>query len=125
MAYPFPSLKVGDNTAVALTRLLPGKEEIFASLEVFNSIGQTLAVPQPPENTRKKDVQRFLSDLERNATKSPDMLALLFAALALVHHMSVVGKGRKSTQAEVEAAFKLGECYSMYNLAVMHIRVYN
>lgn len=112
VAYPFPALPIGDNTTAALTSLLPAKKDIFGSLEVFHSIAQSFAVPQTPDKTRTKEMQHFLSDVERNATKAPDMLALLFAALALALHMSVFGRRRNWSSAKIKAAFTRGECYS-------------
>ncbi|KAM0724028.1 hypothetical protein Q7P37_001019 [Cladosporium fusiforme] len=113
VAYPFPSIHVGDNTTAALTRLLPDENEILTSLGVFHDIAQGFVVPQTPDKTRKKEIQRFLSDIERNATKEPDMLALLFASLALVLHMSLIGKRRSYSSETPEIAFARGECYKV------------
>lgn len=85
-AYPFPCLQIGDNTTAALTKLLPEEQELFASLRSLREIARSFAVPQPPDKMRDKEVQHFLSDVEHNTTRAPDMLALLFAALALVPH---------------------------------------
>lgn len=111
-AYPFPSLKVGDNTTAALTRLLPGEHEVFENLDIFYDIAQSFAVPQTPDKMRKKEVKRFLSNVEHNATETPDMLALLFAALALVLHMGLAGNRHHYSSDEIKASFTRGDCYS-------------
>jgi len=111
-AYPFPHLHIGDNSTAALTKLLPEEQEIFRSLRTFREIARGFAVPQPPDKTRENVVKGFLSSIEHNATRAPDMLALLFAALALVCHMSVTGQGVQSTRDENEALYVRGNCYS-------------
>lgn len=115
-AYPFPYLNSGDNTTAALTKLLPEEQEIFESLRTFHEIARSFAVPQPPDKTREKEIQHFLSNVEHNATRAPDMLALLFAALALVCHMSVVGQEGGNTRDESQALFIRGNCYSKSTL---------
>jgi hypothetical protein len=57
--YAFHMVSVGDNSAAALTDLLPPDEEIFQHLEHFHA------------------------DRKNNAEKAPDMLGLIFAALAV------------------------------------------
>lgn len=114
-AYPFPYVKIGDNTTTALIKLLPGKQEIFESLKTFREISRSFVVPQPPDKTREKEVQQFLSNIEHNAIKAPDMLALLFASLALVCHTGVAGRMSRHTSNEVQALFARGNCYSKWS----------
>lgn len=110
-AYPFPHLNTGDNSTVALTKLLPEEQDIFRSLRTFREIARSFAVPQSPDKTRENVIQDFLSNIEHNATRAPDMLALLFAALALVCHMGVAGQEAQSTRDGNEALFVRGNCY--------------
>jgi len=114
-AYPFPHLHIGDNSTAALTKLLPEGQEMFRSLRTFREIARSFAVPQSPNKTRENVVKDFLSNIEHNATRAPDMLALLFAALALVCHMSVTGPGVQSTRDENEALYVRGNCYSKWS----------
>jgi hypothetical protein len=82
-SYAFHMVSVGDNTAAALTDLLPPDEEIFQHLEHFNRRAQSCSFPHVPDEVTKKEVERFLADRKNNATKAPDMLGLIFAALAV------------------------------------------
>lgn len=81
--YPFPMVPVGDNSAAALTALLPSDEEIFDHLEHFKRRAQSCSFPHIPDEVTTKEVERFLADRGNNANKAPDMLALIFAALAV------------------------------------------
>ena len=110
-AYPFPSLRIGDNTTEALTHLLPSKDQIIQSLEVFHGILQTLAIPQIPDRTRPTEIEDFLFDIGHNATREPAMLALLFAALALVLQETMNARGCHAT-APKEDSVARRKCYS-------------
>lgn len=110
-AYPFPSLSIGDNSTAALTRLLPSKDDIIRSLDVFHGILQTLAIPQIPDRTRATEVEDFLSAIGHNATKEPAMLALLLAALALVSQEGMDGKGCQSLTDSKEQSAARRKCY--------------
>lgn len=81
--YPFPTVPVGDNIAAALTALLPSDEEIFDHLEHFKRRAQSCSFPHIPDEVTTKEVERFLADRVNNTNKAPDMLALIFAALAV------------------------------------------
>lgn len=82
-SYPFPMVSVGDNSAAALTDLLPSDDEVFRHLDQFQQRAQSCSFPHVPDEVTKKEVERFLADRRNNATKAPDMLALIFAALAV------------------------------------------
>lgn len=90
-AYPFPILWHGGNSAVEMARtLLNSHEEIYACLDMFQRRAQSCYFPHTPEDeVTKKEVERFLSDVEGNAEKFPDMLALIFATLATGMQMGV------------------------------------
>lgn len=109
-AYPFPSLRIGDNTTAALTRLLPSKLDISQSLEIFHGILQTLAIPQIPDKTRSTEIEDFMSDIKHNATKTPAMLALLLAALALVLQETMDAKDSQATASKEELVTRR-KCY--------------
>lgn len=68
--------------AVGLLNVLPADEEIFCYLEAFQRRAQSCSFPHTPEECTVAEVKRFLSNKEHNAFIHPDMLALLFAALA-------------------------------------------
>lgn len=110
-AYPFPSLRIGDNSAATLTLLLPPKDDIIQSLEVFHGILQTLAIPQIPHRTRATEIEDFLFDIKHNATKEPAMLALILAALALVSHETIDTKHGQTTTSNHDSVARR-RCYS-------------
>lgn len=110
-AYPFPSLRTGDNSAAALTLLLPPKNDIIHSLEVFHGILQTIAIPQIPDRTRATEIDDFLFDIKHNATKEPAMLALLFAVLALVLQETMDTKDCQTTASKDDSITRR-RCYS-------------
>lgn len=110
--YPFPSLRIGDNTPAALATLLPPNSYVIRDIKVFHNILQTLAIPQMPDSTRVKEVQGFLFDIEHNATKEPAMLALIFSALALVLQEGMVRRNCQYTASVEEERIVRRKCYS-------------
>lgn len=110
--YPFPCLRIGENTTAALTGLLPSCDEVLQEFEEFRKIAQSLTVHQTPDTTRKTHAEHFLGNVEENATRSPDTLAMMFAVLAFVRNVRTK-KGRKSPSREdSQASFMQSECYS-------------
>lgn len=113
LTYPFHIVPVGDNSAAALTDLLPSNdEEIFQHLELFQTRAQSCSFPHVPDEVTKKEVERFLEDRKSNATKAPDMLALLFATLAVGVQIGVYYRnGRRWLGAPMEEAHGASGCY--------------
>lgn len=83
--YPFPTLfpANSDECIPQLIRLLPQHDQLFGYLDSFQKRVHVSAFPHVPSEITKTEVERFLSDPHQNIQKCPDMLALLFAALAL------------------------------------------
>ncbi|KAI9800511.1 MAG: hypothetical protein M1825_004059 [Sarcosagium campestre] len=80
--YPFPALWPASGGTSALLACLPPDEELFGYLESFQKRAQSCSFPHVPDEITKVEIERFLSDREGNSFKHPDMLALIFAALA-------------------------------------------
>jgi len=82
--YPFPILAgwAGKNATAGLIQCLPERDELFEILDLFQRRGQSCSFPHTPDEVTKKEVERFLADIESNSQKHPDMLALIFATLA-------------------------------------------
>ena len=80
--YAFPTLWRADGGAVALLTCLPPKEELLGYLDSFQRRAQSCSFPHVPEEITNREIDRFLADAENNAFRHPDMLALIFAALA-------------------------------------------
>lgn len=83
--YPFPVFAgwCGESAHAALVGVLPKQEELFRILDLFQRRGQSSSFPHTPDEVTKREVERFLDDAEGNAQKYPDMLALIFATLAM------------------------------------------
>ncbi|KAK3676570.1 hypothetical protein LTR78_003344 [Recurvomyces mirabilis] len=82
--FPFPIFNgwTGSNTATTLVNILRGAKDIPEIVDAFQARAQSCSFPHTPEETTKKEIQRFLDDAESNASRHPDMLALIFATLA-------------------------------------------
>jgi len=112
IGYPFPMVKSGDNTTANLTWLLPSRDEIIDCLNTFQHITQEFAVPYTPDSLARPNVEQFLDNAEYNATKAPDMLALLFAALALVLQAIPINRNHQCAKIAAQARCIRGDCYS-------------
>lgn len=110
--YPFPMLSIGDNTSAALLELLPDRDELFQTLDIFEQQAQSCSFPHVPDEVTRKEVERFLNDAEANALKAPDMLGLIFATLAAGMQMGVHDRsGGMWVQGAMEASHQRSECY--------------
>ena len=83
-----------------LLQCLPPRDELYHYLESFGMKARGFAFPYVPEDLAQKEVERFLENAEENADKVPDMLALIFAALALGVQLDTFGS-RKNAGADV------------------------
>lgn len=83
--YPFATLfkATPDECIPELLSCLPAREELLEYLNFFEKRVHICAFPHVPMEITRSEVERFLSDARHNAKVCPDMLALLFAALAL------------------------------------------
>ena len=81
--YPFPTLWPAMSRTEGLLQCLPPREQLFGYLECFAQKAQAFAFPYVPEELTQKEVEHFLKNVGENAERVPDLLALLFAALAL------------------------------------------
>ena len=111
-SYPFKMVPVGDNTAAALTALLPPNDVIFQQLDLFERRAHDNSFPHVPDEMTRKEVERFLQDKETNASKAPDMLGLIFATLAVGMQIGVLDcNGGRWLEASVANAQSKGEVY--------------
>jgi hypothetical protein len=83
LSYPFPTIFPAlPGCILALVACLPKQEDILECFTGFDDRVNVSSLPYVPFEVRRYEVERFLSDTERNANMRPDMLALLFAAMA-------------------------------------------
>ncbi|KAF2791298.1 hypothetical protein K505DRAFT_363937 [Melanomma pulvis-pyrius CBS 109.77] len=92
--YPFATLfkATPDECIPELLSVLPARNELFGYLDAFQKRVHICSFPHIPTEITRSEVERFLSDARKNAQMCPDMLALLFSALALGSQNSVWDK---------------------------------
>jgi hypothetical protein len=123
--YPFPSLRSGDNTSGALLQLLPhDRQDLFDWLEIFSARAQSCSFPHMPDEVSKKEVGRFLDEVESNpasADNNSDMLALIFATIATGMQMGVHDRsGRRWVRGAMKASLSESECYRRFQYGPVH-----
>jgi hypothetical protein len=103
--YPFPTLWPAMSHTEGLLQCLPSLEQLYGYLDSFSQRAQGFAFPYVPEDLTRKEVEHFLENAQENAEKVPDLLALIFAALAL-------GVQQKEAQADASQAYsRKGEIF--------------
>lgn len=80
--YPFPAMWDANTCVPGLYSCFQPWEEVSSYLDSFLTRSESRAWPRLATEITRKEVERFLTDFERNAVAYPDMLALVFAALA-------------------------------------------
>lgn len=96
-----------------LLDILPSQKELMEYIAAFEKRAHICAFPHLPVELSKSEIERFLTDAERNARMCPDMLALIFAAIALGAQHSVWDKAGGTWTAEIiDAEAQRGNVYS-------------
>jgi len=80
--YPFPTIWTLDTWVHGLYSCLQPWQDIVSYLDTYIARVETFAWPHLAQEVTKKEVERFMADFAYNAENYPDMLALMFAALA-------------------------------------------
>ena len=81
-SHPFPSLWPSTLKTGALIGVLPDQDTIFRCIDAVGHYSRTFGFPHESTVDVNKDVERFLSNLEVEAERSPSMLAFIFATVA-------------------------------------------
>lgn len=113
-SYPFATLfpATPEECIPQLLDILPCRNELLDYLTAFERRVPVCASPHLPIELTKSEIDKFLSDAERNARMCPDMLALIFAAIALGAQHSVWDKSGEQWRAEaVDAEAQRGNVY--------------
>lgn len=116
-SYPFATLfpATPEECIPQLLDILPSRKELLDYLAAFEKRVFVCDFPHLPIELTKSEIERFLSDAERNARMCPDMLALIFAAIALGAQHSVWDKSGEQWKAEaVDAEAQRGNVYGQY-----------
>jgi hypothetical protein len=115
--YPFATLfpATPEECIPQLLDILPLRKELQEYLTAFEKRVYVCAFPHLPVELTKNEIDRFLADPERNARMCPEMLALVFAAIALGAQHSVWDQCAGSWKAEaVDAEAQRGNVYGKY-----------
>lgn len=118
-SYPFATLfqATPEECIPQLLGILPCRRELLGYLSAFEKRVYVCAFPHIPVELTKSEIERFLSDPERNARMCPEMLALIFAAIALGAQHSIWDKSGEQWKAEfVDAEAQRGNVYGQYVL---------
>jgi len=119
--YPFPTLWAGSDVSSSLVQVLPAREELFDILDSFQKRAQACSFPHTPDEVTKREVERFLADTEGNAERFPDMLALIFIALATGLQMGQYDRsGGQWVAGAVEATRKKSDVYRKSGIIGSH-----
>jgi hypothetical protein len=113
--YPFPTLfpATPEECIPELLLCLPQREELFECLTGFEKRVIVCSFPHIPFEITRSEVERFLDDPRRNAQMCPDMLALIFAAIALGGQHSVWDRSGGQWEAEaMDFEDRKGKVYS-------------
>ncbi|ORX96802.1 fungal-specific transcription factor domain-domain-containing protein [Clohesyomyces aquaticus] len=124
-AFPFPTLFPAeqDSCIDCLLHCLPERRvELPAYLDAFQKRALICAFPHIPVEITKGEVDRYLSDARNNVQICPDMLALLFAALALGSQHCVWDKyGQQWKSGAVEEESKKGGVYMAASMQALRL----
>lgn len=112
-----------DNTPSALVRLLPPQDKIQQLLEALEKRAGLCSFPHSPEETTRQELERFLADVEDNAQRHPDMLALIFVTLATAMQVGQFDRsGRKWVAGAVEDGRRSSDVFREYLGAVLNLQ---
>jgi hypothetical protein len=109
--YPFPTLWPAMSRTQGLLQCLPPRDELYHYLDSFSGKARGFAFPYVPEDLSQKEVERFLENAEENADKVPDLLALIFAALALGVQLDTFGSRQEAGTGVPQISSRKGEIF--------------
>ena len=114
-SYPFATMwpALPQTCAHALVNCLPDEDELSQYLESFQLRAPSCSFPHVLDESTTKEVDRFLADPRKNAELFPDMLALIFACLALGIQLGSWDRNDRQWIAEsLETEASRGDVYS-------------
>lgn len=106
-------ISIGDNSSGTLCKLLPPKETISKCFEMLRCCrAQSCFFQNMLDEVMKKGIDHFLTDPRPNAEKTPDMLGLVFASLAIGSQVGVFHcSGSEWVTGLLQGSHKASECY--------------
>ncbi|KAI4725437.1 hypothetical protein E4T49_06788 [Aureobasidium sp. EXF-10728] len=119
--YPFPTLWPAMSRTHGLLQCLPSRDQLYHYLDVFSQKARGFAFPYVPEDLSQKEVERFLEKAEENAEKVPDLLALIFAALALGVQLDTFGSRKDAESGVTQTSSRKGEIFSVAAMQALRL----
>ncbi|KAH0363570.1 hypothetical protein KCU65_g7324, partial [Aureobasidium melanogenum] len=119
--YPFPTLWPAMSRTQGLLQCLPSRDELYHYLDVFSQKARGFAFPYVPDDLAQKEVERFLENAEENAEKVPDLLALIFAALALGVQLDTFGSRKEAETNTPQNSSRKGEIFSVAAMQALRL----
>lgn len=114
--YPFPALWLSQYRTTPLLQLLPPEDELLSLVMTFEKNRTFCLYPHMPREMARDQVQVFLSDVQANAERDPQRLALLFATLALGALLERFEKPRiRSDPNEMERERRKADVFGMFD----------
>jgi hypothetical protein len=123
--YPFPTLWPAMSRTQGLLQCLPSRDELYHYLDVFSQKARGFAFPYVPDDLAQKEVERFLENAEENAEKVPDLLALIFAALALGVQLDTFGSRKEAETSTPQNGSRKGEIFCKLGIFVTSLLLAN
>jgi hypothetical protein len=109
--YPFPTLWPAMSRTEGLLQCLPSFEQLHGYLDSFSQKAQGFAFPYVPADLTRKEVEHFLENAQENAEEVPDLLALIFAALALGVQLGTFRNQKEARADASQACSRKGEIF--------------
>lgn len=124
-SHPFPTLWSAKDETAGLVELLPSGEDLHFYLGSFQRRVQSCSFPHVPEECTEAEIRGFLENVEHNAAVHPNMLALLFAALAQGLQDGVYDRnGEKWIAGSVEAESQKGDVYIAAGMQALRLAAF-
>ncbi|KAI5195008.1 hypothetical protein E4T39_08399 [Aureobasidium subglaciale] len=119
--YPFPTLWPAMSRTQGLLQCLPSRDNLFLYLESFSRKAQGFAFPYVPEELTQREVEHFLENIEENAEKVPDLLGLMFAALALGVQLDTFDSRQVVQTSDSQTNSRKGEIFSVAAMQALRL----
>lgn len=121
--YPFPTLWTANTNIPGLYSCLQPWNETLMYLDSYKRRAETYPIPPLAQEVTRKEVERFVDHFEENAMAFPDMLAVIFAALATGRQVGVHERcGGKWVAGAVEADRRRGDLFRRSHYSIVLLR---
>ncbi|KAL8673427.1 MAG: hypothetical protein Q9168_002170 [Polycauliona sp. 1 TL-2023] len=123
---PFPTFwRTAEGTSALVSLLPKDPQETLFYINAFQRRAQSFSFPHLPDQCTEIEVQRFLSNAKENPEQPSDMLALIFATLALGVQSGVYDKyGGAWHGGVMEAECRIGNAFIAASMQCLRLASY-